>query len=103
MMRTTTPRGCTHAATSFIRVTRRARRESIHTSPATSRIQTLPALLDFPRPLPAWRRPGEDSMKTIVALMLAIAALLIARDARAQAAFPPPPPKVSPAAGVIDM
>src|SRR5262245_41056501 len=29
--------------------------------------------------------------------------LLAADDACAQAAFPPPPPKVSPAAGVIDM
>jgi hypothetical protein len=34
---------------------------------------------------------------------LATLALLTADDVLAQAAFPPPPPKVSPAAGVIDM
>ena len=33
----------------------------------------------------------------------AVALLTCGDDARAQAAFPPPPPKVSPAAGVIDM
>ncbi len=38
-----------------------------------------------------------------MAASLATAALLTAGDALAQAAFPPPPPKVSPAAGVIDM
>jgi len=37
------------------------------------------------------------------AVALAVAALLRLDDALAQAAFPPPPPKVSPAAGVIDM
>jgi hypothetical protein len=43
-------------------------------------------------------------MKT-TALVLSLAALacLAANGALAQAAFPPPPPKVSPAAGVIDM
>jgi microsomal dipeptidase-like Zn-dependent dipeptidase len=34
---------------------------------------------------------------------LAAAALIPGREALAQAAFPPPPPKVSPAAGVVDM
>src|SRR5688572_7177341 len=38
-----------------------------------------------------------------LALSLATFALLTSNDARAQAAFPPPPPKVSPAIGVIDM
>ena len=33
----------------------------------------------------------------------AVALMTCGDDARAQAAFPPPPPKVSPAAGVIDM
>jgi len=37
------------------------------------------------------------------AVSLAAAALLAANQALAQSAFPPPPPKVSPAAGVIDM
>ncbi len=36
-------------------------------------------------------------------MSLAAFALLAVDDALAQAAFPPPPPKVSPAAGVIDM
>jgi hypothetical protein len=40
---------------------------------------------------------------SLFALSFAAAALLTPHDARAQAAFPPPPPKVSPAAGVIDM
>jgi hypothetical protein len=40
---------------------------------------------------------------TAVALSLAAFALAPFDDARSQAAFPPPPPKVSPAAGVIDM
>lgn len=39
----------------------------------------------------------------VTAALLAPAAMLTANDALAQAAFPPPPPKVSPAAGVIDM
>jgi len=37
------------------------------------------------------------------AIVAATLALLTFDDALAQAAFPPPPPKVSPAAGVIDM
>jgi hypothetical protein len=41
--------------------------------------------------------------KIACAMSLAALALLTARDALPQAAFPPPPPKVSPAAGVIDM
>ena len=40
---------------------------------------------------------------TALIVSLAAAALLTPCDAFAQAAFPPPPPKVSPAAGVIDM
>jgi hypothetical protein len=40
---------------------------------------------------------------TTFAMALATLALLTFDDARAQAAFPPPPPKVSPAAGVLDM
>lgn len=40
---------------------------------------------------------------TAFALSLAALACLTANGALAQAAFPPPPPKVSPAAGVIDM
>ncbi len=39
----------------------------------------------------------------VLAVSLAAAALLTREDAQAQAGFPPPPPKVSPAAGVIDM
>jgi hypothetical protein len=39
----------------------------------------------------------------ILALTFAASALLISGDVFAQAGFPPPPPKVSPAAGVIDM
>jgi hypothetical protein len=39
----------------------------------------------------------------IVALTFAAGTLLISDDVFAQAGFPPPPPKVSPAAGVIDM
>jgi hypothetical protein len=41
--------------------------------------------------------------KTVFAMSLAALALLTSDDALAQAAFPPPPPKVSPAAGVVDM
>src|SRR5436305_4298249 len=41
--------------------------------------------------------------KNVFAMSLAAFALLTLDDAFAQAAFPPPPPKVSPAAGVIDM
>ena len=41
--------------------------------------------------------------KAVFAASLATSALLTFNDALAQAAFPPPPPKVSPAAGVIDM
>jgi hypothetical protein len=41
--------------------------------------------------------------KAIVAVSLAASALLACSEALAQAGFPPPPPKVSPAAGVIDM
>jgi hypothetical protein len=40
---------------------------------------------------------------TAFVLSLAALALLTSNGALAQAAFPPPPPKVSPAAGVIDM
>ena len=40
---------------------------------------------------------------TTFAMSLATLALLTFDDARAQAAFPPPPPKVSPAAGVLDL
>jgi hypothetical protein len=39
----------------------------------------------------------------VLAVSLAAAALLTREDAYGQAGFPPPPPKVSPAAGVIDM
>jgi len=41
--------------------------------------------------------------RNVFAMSLAAFALLSFDDALAQAAFPPPPPKVSPAAGVIDM
>src|SRR3954466_11666952 len=41
--------------------------------------------------------------KAAFAMSVAALALLTFDDALAQAAFPPPPPKVSPAAGVIDM
>src|SRR5947208_7585378 len=41
--------------------------------------------------------------KNVFAMSLAAFALLTFDDALAQAGFPPPPPKVSPAAGVIDM
>jgi Family of unknown function (DUF6282) len=41
--------------------------------------------------------------KTAFAMSLAALLLLTFKDAVPQAAFPPPPPKVSPAAGVIDM
>ena len=41
--------------------------------------------------------------RAILALTFAASALLISGDVFAQAGFPPPPPKVSPAAGVIDM
>lgn len=41
--------------------------------------------------------------KAIVAASIAASALLACNEALAQAGFPPPPPKVSPAAGVIDM
>jgi hypothetical protein len=41
--------------------------------------------------------------KAAFAATLAACAALTVSDAFAQAAFPPPPPKVSPAAGVIDM
>jgi hypothetical protein len=41
--------------------------------------------------------------KTIFGISLAALGLLTLDDALAQAGFPPPPPKVSPAAGVIDM
>ena len=42
-------------------------------------------------------------LSSLVAVVFTGLSLLAAADARAQAAFPPPPPKVSPAAGVIDM
>src|SRR6266540_791387 len=46
----------------------------------------------------------EGNMRiTASAISLAALALLPLNDAFAQAAFPPPPPKVSPAAGVLDM
>src|SRR3954466_1007749 len=41
--------------------------------------------------------------KAAFAMSVAALALLTFDDVLAQAAFPPPPPKVSPAAGVIDM
>jgi Family of unknown function (DUF6282) len=41
--------------------------------------------------------------RAVFALTFATASLLMFGDAFAQAGFPPPPPKVSPAAGVIDM
>jgi hypothetical protein len=41
--------------------------------------------------------------RAVFALTFAAAAALTFSDAFAQAGFPPPPPKVSPAAGVIDM
>jgi len=41
--------------------------------------------------------------KVVFALTLVASAALMCSDAFAQAGFPPPPPKVSPAAGVIDM
>ena len=46
----------------------------------------------------------EASLRgNLLAVPFAAVALLACGDALAQAAFPPPPPKVSPAAGVIDM
>ena len=52
----------------------------------------------------AFTRTPEGNMKTtVLAVSVAAFALLPFDHARAQAAFPPPPPKVSPAAGVIDM
>src|SRR5215216_5491490 len=48
--------------------------------------------------------PREASMRTIaLGISIAALALLTFDDVHGQAAFPPPPPKVSPAAGVIDM
>src|SRR5512145_1003870 len=44
-------------------------------------------------------RLGRSSVRTVFAIACAFAAT----QALAQAGFPPPPPKVSPAAGVIDM
>jgi hypothetical protein len=41
--------------------------------------------------------------KLVCATSVAVFALLTGGEARAQAGFPPPPPKVSPAAGVVDM
>jgi hypothetical protein len=41
--------------------------------------------------------------KTICAIVLGLMVASPLDNARAQAAFPPPPPKVSPAAGVLDM
>lgn len=41
--------------------------------------------------------------RAILAITLATGALFIFDEALAQSGFPPPPPKVSPAAGVIDM
>jgi len=43
---------------------------------------------------------GDKEMKKT---LLVIAGLFVSTQAFSQAAFPPPPPKVSPAAGVIDM
>lgn len=40
---------------------------------------------------------------TVIAAAFAAYVLVISNDSFAQAGFPPPPPKVSPAAGVIDM
>jgi hypothetical protein len=52
----------------------------------------------------AFTRTREGIMKaTVLAVSVAAFALLPFDQALAQAAFPPPPPKVSPAAGVIDM
>src|ERR687887_1704817 len=52
----------------------------------------------------AFTRSREGIMKTtVLAVSVAAFALLPFDQALAQAAFPPPPPKVSPAAGVIDM
>jgi Family of unknown function (DUF6282) len=52
----------------------------------------------------AFMRNREGIMKaTALAVSVAAFALLPFDQALAQAAFPPPPPKVSPAAGVIDM
>src|SRR5919204_1022400 len=52
----------------------------------------------------AFTRSREGIMKTtVLAVSVTAFALLPFDQALAQAAFPPPPPKVSPAAGVIDM
>src|ERR687887_2320143 len=52
----------------------------------------------------AFTRSREGIMKTtVLAVSVPAFALLPFDQALAQAAFPPPPPKVSPAAGVIDM
>src|SRR5262245_41167711 len=53
---------------------------------------------------PAQTVSWEGRMRTaIFALAFAMGAGLTFDDATAQAGFPPPPPKVSPAAGVVDM
>ncbi|MGH6629845.1 MAG: DUF6282 family protein, partial [Burkholderiales bacterium] len=41
--------------------------------------------------------------KKLIAAAFAVSGLLAASQVFAQAGFPPPPPRVSPAAGVIDM
>jgi hypothetical protein len=46
---------------------------------------------------------GDNMNKTLSVVALAASAFLAATEVAAQAGFPPPPPKVSPAAGVIDM
>jgi microsomal dipeptidase-like Zn-dependent dipeptidase len=52
----------------------------------------------------AFTRSRKGIMKTtVLAVSVAAFALLPFDQALAQAAFPPPPPKISPAAGVIDM
>jgi len=75
--------------------------------PLNSRCCTLFArdacrTFDFGATTFAWFREGSRR-KAVFAASLATSALLTFNDALAQAAFPPPPPKVSPAAGVIDM
>jgi hypothetical protein len=45
----------------------------------------------------------EDMRRAIAAASIAASALLACNEALAQAGFPPPPPRVSPAAGVVDM
>jgi hypothetical protein len=51
-----------------------------------------------------FKHQGEVQMrKALLAAAIAATLPFVSSQALAQAAFPPPPPKVSPAVGVIDM